>query len=87
MTAPALDPSPLNELGKGIFSPEKEAELLAGGYIFACKVPGTLVKTSLVCKRRLSDAVTDGDLDSPRYRGTAWAERRAANELPVLETT
>lgn len=63
-----LCPSAKNELGKGIFSAEKEAELLAKGYIFACKVPGDGVGVLLVCKRPIADAVTDGQLDSPRYR-------------------
>lgn len=63
MATPTLCPSQLNELGKGIFSPQDEAELMADGYIFACHVPGTLVGTLLVCKRPIADAVTDGQLD------------------------
>lgn len=60
--------SQLNELGKGIFSPEDEAKLLADGYIFAARVPGTRAGGLVVCKRAIADAVTDGELDSPRYR-------------------
>lgn len=63
-----LCPSKLNELGKGVFSPDREAELLGKCYIFACKVPGTLVGTLLVCKRPIADAVTDSILNLPTYR-------------------
>lgn len=61
-----LCPSPLNQLGKGIFSPKDEAELLANGFIFAARVPGTLVGTLVVCERPIADAVTDGELDRRR---------------------
>lgn len=64
----ALCPSPKNELGKGIFPADEEAKLLAAGYIFARRVPGTLVSTIVVCKRPIADAVTDMALDSPHYR-------------------
>lgn len=64
----ALCPSPKNELGKGIFAPDDETDLLARGYIFARRVPGTLVGTIVACKRPIADAVTDMALDSPRYR-------------------
>lgn len=63
-----LCPSKLNDLGKGVFSPQRETDLLAGGYIFACKIPGARVATIIVCKRPIADAVTDGELDSVRYR-------------------
>lgn len=63
MTTPTLCPSPLNQLGKGIFSPKDEAELLADGYIFAARVPGTIVGTRVLCARPIADAVTDGELD------------------------
>ncbi len=33
-----LDPSPQNELGKGILDPELEQRLLADGYIYARRV-------------------------------------------------
>lgn len=68
MSCKELCPSGKNELGKGVFPAEKEAELLAKGYVFACKVPGGRVSTLLVCKRPIADAVTEGQLDSPRYR-------------------
>ncbi|MCB9121966.1 MAG: hypothetical protein M9936_24690 [Caldilinea sp.] len=32
---PELDPDPTNELGKGIFPPDKEAEMLAEGVVYA----------------------------------------------------
>lgn len=73
MASPTLCPSPRNELGKGIFSPEKEARLLAQGYIFACRIPGTLVPTLLRCKRPIADAVTDGELDGPLFRYRSFA--------------
>jgi hypothetical protein len=66
-----LCPSPKNEFGKGILSPEKEAKLLAQGYVFTCRVPGTLVPTRLVCKRPIADAVTDSILDSIRHYSTS----------------
>lgn len=69
-----LCPSTKNELGKGILAPEKEARLLAEGYIFICKVPGTLVGVRAGCKRPIADAVTDMALDSPRYRRIAQLE-------------
>lgn len=68
MTTPTLCPSHLNELGKGIFTPQDEARLLARGYIFACHIPGTLVGGLLVCKRSIADAVTDGELDRRQRR-------------------
>lgn len=68
MTTPTLCPSQLNELGRGIFSAQDEARLMARGYIFACHVPGTLVGTLLACKRPIADAVTDGELDRRRTR-------------------
>jgi hypothetical protein len=61
-----LCPSSKNELGKGILPAELESELLAQGYIFACRVPATKVKTLLVCKRPIADAVTDAEMDDPR---------------------
>lgn len=63
-----LCPSAKNELGKGIFPPDEEADLLAKGYVFACRVPGTLVSGLVACKRPIADAVTDMALDSPRFR-------------------
>lgn len=63
-----LCPSPKNELGKSIFPPEVEADLLARGYVFASRVPGARFGTRVFCKRPIADAVTDGDLDSPRFR-------------------
>lgn len=63
-----LCPSSLNQLGKGIFSCEREARLLADDFVFAAKVPGTLVGTLVICKRSITDAVTDANLDSPRFR-------------------
>lgn len=68
MNERTLDPNPKNELGKGILRPDKEAELLSDGYIFACRIPGTKVGALLVCKRPIADAVTAGELDSPRFR-------------------
>lgn len=63
-----LCPSAKNEFGKGILAPEKEARLLTEGYVFTCKVPGTLVGVRLGCKRPIADAVTDGELDSQQFR-------------------
>lgn len=68
METKQLCPSKLNELGKGVFSPEEEAEFLEEGYIFACNVPGTLVGTLLICKRPIADAVTDSILKLPTFR-------------------
>ena len=64
----ALCPSSKNELGKGIFVPEDEDSLLAKGCIFARRVPDTLVGTIVTSSRPIADAVTDMQLDSPRYR-------------------
>ena len=64
----ALCPSPINELGKDIFAPQEEADYLARGYIFARRVPGTLVSAIVVSKRPIADAVTDMALDSPHFR-------------------
>lgn len=69
MTMPTLDPDPMNHLGKGIFTPDEEAELLAEGYIFAHYMPPTKVKpfgSVIVCKRLIADAITDMVLDVPR---------------------
>lgn len=63
-----LCPSPLNELGKGIFAPEDEADLLARGYIFASRVPGARFGLRVLCKRPIADAVTDANLDNRRTR-------------------
>lgn len=63
-----LDPNPKNQLGKGVFSPEDEAKMLAQGYVFACRFPPTKDKpfwSRLVCKRPVADAVTDMELDNP----------------------
>ena len=70
MTTPQLDPNPQNELGKGILDPDHEADLLARGYIFAAKVPAPDLPFGIhiICKRRLLDAVLDGELVSPRFR-------------------
>lgn len=67
------DPSTLNHLGKGIFAPQHEATLLADGYIFAAELPpckGKPFLSMVACKRPISDAVTAGELDSPRFRRT-----------------
>lgn len=61
-----LCPSAKNELGKNIL--DNEGDLLARGYLFACRVPHTLVGTLLVCKRPITDAVTDGELDSLSHK-------------------
>ena len=68
MQQSALDPNPKNQLGKGLLPAHVESDLLAGGYIFACKVPnlehlpfGVLN----ICKRNIADAVTDQELDNP----------------------
>lgn len=73
-----LCPSHLNELGKGIFSPKEEARLLADGYIFACRVPGTIVGTRVLCKRPIADAVTDGELDRRQRSPTPASPYHAA---------
>lgn len=62
-----LDLNAKNELGTGVFPPDVETELLDSGYIFACKVPGTLVGTLLICKRPIADAVTDSILMLPTF--------------------
>lgn len=66
-----LDPDPDNQLGKGIFSHDFEADLLAQDYVFAVRFPprkGKPFGTLLCSKRPIADAVTDGELDSPRFR-------------------
>lgn len=63
-----LCPSAKNELGKGIFAPEDEANLLAKGCVFARRVPGTLVSGIVTSRRPIAAAVTDMQLDSPRFR-------------------
>lgn len=71
ITQVILDPSPKNQLGKGILAPELEARLLEEGYVFAAFVPPTGPKsprTMVRCKRFIADAVTDANLDSPRFR-------------------
>lgn len=71
MTTKHLDPSPKNQLRKGILPPKIEQGLLADGYIFAAIVPRTSPKSPLTmvrCKRFIADAVTDGELDSQQFR-------------------
>lgn len=71
-----LDPNPKNQLGKGILAPALEAELIADGCIFAAQLPPRKGKPGwglLLCKRLIADAVTDGELDSARYRQLAHA--------------
>lgn len=66
-----LDPNPLNQLGKGSLAAALEAELIAGGCVFAARLPPRRGKPfwSLVCsKRPIADAVTDGELDAQRFR-------------------
>jgi hypothetical protein len=76
-----LDPDPGNILGKGILDPEREAKLLAEGYIFAMWIqpkpsrkgdnpPPFLVR----CKRPIAEAITDALLD-------AYYTRRGASFL------
>lgn len=68
-TTPKLDPNPKNDLGKGVFTPEREAELLAQGYVFARYWPPTKrlpFGTTSVSKRFIADAVTDMALDDRR---------------------
>lgn len=69
-----FDPDPDNQLGKGILAPALEAELIADGCVFAARLPprkGKPFWSLLLCKRPIADAVTDGELDSPRYRRLA----------------
>lgn len=61
----ALCPSPHNQLGKGIFTPGKEAKLLEAGYVFACRVTSGRIKGIVRCKRPLQDAQRDMELDDP----------------------
>lgn len=70
MNTQSLCPSKKNQLGKGMFSPDTEAALVAEGYIFACRLPTRTVGALLVCKRPIADAVTDGEMDDPRSRVT-----------------
>lgn len=67
-----LDPDPDNQLGKGIFTDSLESELLAQGVVFAVRLPPRKGKPfwSLLCSYRpIADAVTDSELDSPRFCG------------------
>lgn len=71
MSAQGLDPNPKNQLGKGILPPALEAELIADGCVFAVRFPPRKNKpfwSLLCCKRPIADAVTDMEIDSPRFR-------------------
>lgn len=68
----ALCPSPHNELGKGIFSPEKEAQLLDKGYVFACRIKTKNVSGLVRCKRPVADAIRDMEMDDPYASGYSY---------------
>lgn len=66
-----FDPDSDNQLGKGLLDATLEASLIADGCVFAAQLPPRKGKPfwSIVCsKRPIADAVTDGELDSPRFR-------------------
>lgn len=58
-----LCPSPDNELGKGVLPPVLEAQLLAQGYVFACRRTVGRVKGISLCKRPIADAFNDMEAD------------------------
>lgn len=71
---PNLDPDPDNILGKGILDPEREAALLADGYIFAMFVQPSDARRPpflLRCKRLIADAAADAFADAWRTRHLA----------------
>lgn len=77
MTAPQLCPSALNELGKGIFPPAYEARLLAQGYVFACRLPGT--NALLRGKRPIAEAANDMAADT--------FDARSSTHIPIPVTS
>jgi len=77
-----LCPSPHNQLGKGVFSPDKEAKLLADGYIFACRIVSGRIKGIVCCKRPIADAMRDMELDDP-YATRQFAAPTRLTPAPV----
>lgn len=49
---PMLDPSPENQLGEGVFTPEQEQELIAGGAVYAAKTTTRRGHKIIVSSRR-----------------------------------
>jgi len=55
-----LDPNHKNELGKGIFDPEREAKLIAEGYTFARRVrAGTKREFLITAKTPIAQIAAD----------------------------
>lgn len=47
-----LDPSPENKLGEGVFSPDQEKQLIAGGAVYAAEITTRRGHKIIISSRR-----------------------------------